>query len=97
MDGGEAQAFDGEEIDDFVGDRLLGGGHAGRARQSWRRLPDEQPVDRLLEYGSAQIGLEGSPHTGLWTNVRANHVMVLLLMFVTERKIRFSRAAVEAV
>jgi hypothetical protein len=29
--------------------------------------------------------------------VRANHVMVLLSMFVTERKIRFSRAAVEAV
>jgi transcription antitermination factor NusG len=34
---------------------------------------------------------------GLCTSVRANTVMVLLSMFGSERKIRFSRAAVEAV
>jgi hypothetical protein len=36
------------------------------------------------------------PH-GLCTSVRATTVMVLLSMFGAERKLRFDRAAVEAV
>lgn len=58
-----------------------------------------KPEPPALRAGSI-VRIKGGPlddRLGLCTSVRAATVMVLLSMFGAERKLRFSRAAVEAV
>jgi hypothetical protein len=66
-----------------------------------RREAEEapSPEPRKLKAGALVRIREGplDERIDLCTSARANTVMVLLSMFGTERKIRFSRAAIEAV
>jgi transcription antitermination factor NusG len=58
-----------------------------------------KPEPKSLKPGSI-VRIKGGPlddKLGLCTSVRATTVMALISMFGTERKLRFDRAAVEAV